>query len=404
MFYPSVVEVDVILIHNNYDITACEFKGRPTDIFSDLFKFLDTPPGTISINPYSPKDLDAREYGNVGLPLKLVKHSNTFLELLDNPFCNIGYLNKVLTHIALLENLFFSINNWLNIALIHYSPKSLKILSDNFIEIPFTKYDRCRNNINSIICLSKDVARYKYNLIYNIKGLKNNITSKHFKELAEKIVDKKYDEYKRHECLTHNEVKKYNCQKIIILTPTLKTVVDKVKKVLWETILKINDAEIVFIGTKESCEDVGKILGLKPDNICTNITDNECREVSTNNMIVKYCQISYVKPDYMVLHKHEIISKPENTCFIILSEFPKHMLVEFIEYMYNRYEDSVTPRIFVLVPKKPIPTNYVNAKEGLLKLEDNHIIDIKNRYGSVRSQRFYCLQSLDDVISMGDCK
>ncbi len=397
MFYPSIIEADLIIVFDSYDVIIYEFKKKLKEIFEDLFKYLGFPPGITSIELHSPAKAKKEEYENIGLPARIIKHSRSFLKIIKSLSKDINSFDKTITSIALLENLFFSINNWLNVVLLYYSPKSLKILNDFLIEIPFLGLKTSSRDNGDIVYLSKEIAKYKYDVILGIKGLRKQAINEHFKSLINSIINNDFNKYKYHECLTIEEIKTYNCGKIIVLVPTLKGVVGEVREVLQETILNINNVEVIFIGTSKSCKYISMLLELSDNNtsIC-NVKDNECSEtLNINDVNVRYCQVSYTNPNYNVLDK--LIDSLNNVCFIVLSEFPKYMLVKFTEYLYNLYGDTIMHRIFVLSPKKPIPIDYVNARARLVYADRDSIIDIRNRYDG-GSQRFYCLQSLDDVV------
>ncbi len=410
MFYPSVIECDLLfIIKTHYDIirTICiETKRNVQGLANDLLKYIETPLGIVVIALSSPGDYSASDYINIGLPM---------LKTMDlNKVNSIASLEKELVKTILLENVFYDLNNWFNILLMYYSPRSIHLLlmqRSKYITIPFIESIR-KNATDTIVDYARRIAEYKYTIILELKGLIESTQN----SIGLESIEISPSDYRRHECITRDELKQHKCSRVLLLVPTLGNVLNKVKDSIKESILNNTETDLVVVATRNSCRDAIKLVNVKEleqmtanskkgvrvnsidaslaKSFCDSINEGECVKYSIGKLNLWYCIVSYKEPDYSLLDKNNLLD--ENTCVVIISEFPKHMLVELIKYLVSR--EKVISKVFVLTPKKPIANYLVKNLAGILRIEDGKVVDVESRFSAKGLREFlYCLQSLDDV-------
>ncbi len=370
MFIPSVFEADALTIKGDRRLFLYEFKGgKIKDLVRLIARYTMIYPGSAIIK-LCVKDSDSIKADDLHMFLGKIDVISECLNEINIYDLDIKRLDRAFVNIIYLEHLFESLNNWLNIALLQYSPHTLKALSE-YLEIPYIESSKSIRD-NDPITISRRLAALKFILTRYVKYL-TEYSNVH--DLVDKFLRKLWcDEYKPiyYECTKDLTAEDHGCKRLVLLVPTLKATKNMIKRVLSNILKKNNIQQIQLVVTEQSRKDGRDIVEDSSKHISEYIVD-------------------FNNPSY-----DGISLDPIEDCIIIIPEFPKHMLIDFLDYVSSR-GDGIYRRIYILVPKKPLSDNILNENIVLRRNDGcNVVVDINNRYSSKEN---YCLVRISDVLN-----
>ncbi len=371
MFLPGMIESDLITIYSDRTIELYEFKSRLSDLLEIGSKYIEIYPGSAFIK-FCIKDDEKIESNSLNINTgRIYRIEECLKEIIGNsePDMEVKNLENLLIKTVFLEYIFESLNNWLNLVLLYYAPSSLRILTKNYLEIPFINAKNNKNS-GSLLFMAKKFASIKYRLIKYIKYVETyDHESKDFKK---EIIDlhRKMESFDPKtvyckdciNCLSSD----LQCERLILLIPTLRSLKKVIERRINTIIELFNPKRIEYIATEKSYNDAEYILQNK-----------------SNKSPIRHI-VDFNKPEYDIKDLD-----PARDCIIIIPEFPKHMLIDFLDYLKDK-DENLFKKVFVLVPKRQLSDKAIFRKD-----KNGKVIDINNRY----SNQFYLLMNLSDILN-----